>query len=69
MVSLKGVLQGFMMNGVVGIVCPDLQNSLFDVFREVDPPNSRVCTRQTHQCSPYISYNSSNLMSGENPVL
>ena len=51
--ALSGVLQGFMMNGVVGVVCPDLQDGLLSMFAEVDPPNSRVgvatstCTR-TH---------------------
>ena len=41
--SLSSVLQGFMMSGIVGVVFPDLQNSLLQVFVELDPPNSRVC--------------------------
>jgi hypothetical protein len=40
--TLSGVLQGFMMSGVVGVVCPELQDSLLKAFADVDPPNSRV---------------------------
>ena len=40
--ALSEVLQGFMMSGVVGVVCPELQDSLLKAFAEVDPPNSRV---------------------------
>ena len=40
--ALSGVLQGFMMSSVVGVVCPELQDNLLQVFAEVDPPNSRV---------------------------
>lgn len=34
--SLSSVLQGFMMSGIVGVVCPDLQNSLLQVFVELN---------------------------------
>ena len=40
--SLTGVLQGLMMNPVVGVVCPEMQESVLQVFKDVDPPNSRV---------------------------
>ena len=40
--ALSGVLQSFIMSGVVGVVCPELQDSLLKAFAEVDPPNSRV---------------------------
>ncbi len=40
--SLTGVLQGLMMNPVVGVVCPEMRESVLQVFKDVDPPNSRV---------------------------
>ena len=48
--SLTGVLQGLMMNPVVGVVCPEMQESVLQVFMNVDPPNSRVCTYIIHTC-------------------
>lgn len=38
------------MSGVVGVVCPELQDSLLKAFAEVDPPNSRVCGEVPAAC-------------------
>ena len=40
--SLTEVLQGLMMNPVLGVVCPEMQESVLQVFTDIDPSSSNV---------------------------
>ncbi len=42
LVALPSVLNGLVMNGVLGLVCPSLVSSLLPVFERVDAPTCRV---------------------------
>ena len=40
--SLPGVMQELMMNGVIGVTQPHLQQSLLPLFEVLDPATARV---------------------------